>query len=213
MFDMDGVLIDSEPAHLAAMETVLRREGLPVPDAADWQRVFLGRPDRDGLLDWFALSGLTDIAAIPRVLAAKLDLFAELFDDAVRPFADGQLLARELHARGLPLALVSGARREEIEMALTRFGLHDVFAHSVSGDDVRVGKPDPAPYTCGARLLGVPPAVTLVVEDAPVGARAAVMAGAQVIVVDRLGQPERFRGMAPVACLDETVLANILARR
>ena len=51
LFDMDGVLVDSEPAHRAAAQAVLRERGLPVPDDGDWERVFLGRPDRDGPIE------------------------------------------------------------------------------------------------------------------------------------------------------------------
>ena len=99
MFDMDGVLIDSEPAHLAAMDEILRREHVPVPDAQDWQRVFFGRPDRDGLRDWFALHGLADDGAIARIMAEKLMLFSAHFERLVTPFPDAQQLARDLHAR------------------------------------------------------------------------------------------------------------------
>jgi HAD superfamily hydrolase (TIGR01509 family) len=212
MFDMDGVLIDSEPAHLAAMDEILRREHVPVPDADDWQRVFFGRPDRDGLRDWFALHGLNDYGAIARIMAEKLTLFSTHFERLVAPFPDAQQLARDLHARGVPLALVTGARRAEMQLALARFELDELFAACVSGDDVTVGKPDPEPYLRGAAALGCDSRDCLVIEDAEAGVAAALAAGASVLAIDRIGQPERFGDVPCVSGIDAGVLDGILAR-
>jgi len=207
MFDMDGVLIDSEPVHMAALQAVLAAHGAPVPGESDWEPVFLGRPDRDGLLDWFRIHGIERDVRV--LMDDKQFYIAERFAEMVAPCPDGQWLARALAARGMPLALVSGARRNEIELTLERFDLRSVFAVTVSADDVSVGKPNPAPYLRGAELLGVAAAETLVIEDAVAGMLAARAAGADVIVVDRLGRPERFGGLTPVERLDERVLARI----
>jgi HAD superfamily hydrolase (TIGR01509 family) len=212
MFDMDGVLIDSEPAHLAAMDEILRRECVPVPDAMDWQRVFFGRPDRDGLRDWFTLHGLRDDGVIERIMADKLTLFSAHFERLVTPFPDAQQLARDLHARGVPLALVTGARRAEMQLALERFALSALFSACVSGDDVTVGKPDPQPYLRGAAALGHEAGECLVIEDAEAGVAAALAAGAAVLAIDRIGQPHRFDSVPYVSGIDAGVLESILAR-
>lgn len=210
LFDMDGVLIDSEPAHRAAAQAVLRERGLPVPDETDWERIFLGRPDRDGLLDWFG--GHRIEADIPALMAAKLDLMASRLADAALAFADGQWLARELGRRGVPLALVTGARRAEAEFILRHYALADLFAATITADDVTVGKPDPEPYLRGAAALGLPAAECLVIEDAVPGVQATEAAGAAVLIVDRLDRPERFAPHQPVSRLDDTALAVILGR-
>lgn len=209
MFDMDGVLIDSEPVHKAALQAVLAAYGLPSPCDDDWEPYFLGRPDRDGLLDWFAQHGV--VHDLQPIMDDKQIHFAERFDALVSPYADGQWLARALAERGVPLALVSGARRSEIELTLERFDLRGVFRVSISADDVSVGKPHPEPYLRGAAALGVPASATVVVEDAPAGMRAAQAAGAQVVVVDRLGQPQLYDGLTPVSALDERVLDWVLS--
>jgi HAD superfamily hydrolase (TIGR01509 family) len=209
LFDMDGVLIDSEPAHMAALSGVLSDFGFPAPGVGDWEAVFLGRPDRDGLLDWFAAHGID--APVEPLMDETLARFTDVFRDLVEPFEDGQWLARELRARGLPLALVSGARRAEIELTLATFDLGAVFAVSVSADDVARGKPDPEPYLRGAAALGVRPAACVVIEDAPAGVAAARAAGAAVIVVDRLQRPARFAPLTPFSRLDERALEAILA--
>ncbi len=88
MFDMDGVLIDSEPAHRSVTQEVLRERGLPVPDERDWEQVFLGRPDRDGFAAWFRLRQVA--ADVEAVMAAKLACFAARFSAIVPEFEDGQ---------------------------------------------------------------------------------------------------------------------------
>src|SRR3712207_1872547 len=99
MFDMDGVLVDSEPAHMRVSREVMAEHGVPLPGERDWERVFYGRPDRDGLRDWLREHDLgADIAAI---MQEKVQRFAAAFTDLVEPFADGQWLARELHERGI----------------------------------------------------------------------------------------------------------------
>lgn len=210
LFDMDGVLIDSESTHQVAAQVVLRERDLPVPDTADWERVFLGRPDRDGLVDWFAQHRV--VADIAELLAAKQVEVVGRLAAEVEACADGQWLARALHGHGVPLALVSGARRSEIELVLQRFDLGEVFSATVSADDVTIGKPDPEPYLRGAAALGVPASECLMIEDAVPGLRSAEAAGAQAIVVDRLGSPARFAPVRPVTRLDEAVLETILAQ-
>ncbi|HEY8596882.1 MAG TPA: HAD family phosphatase [Thermomicrobiales bacterium] len=210
LFDMDGVLIDSEPTHQAAAQAALHERGLPVPDDADWERVFLGRPDRDGLIEWFAQH--RTVADIAEVMAAKQIGVATRLAAEVAACEDGQWLARALQQHGVPLALVTGARRTELDLVLRRFDLGGVFAATVSADDVTVGKPDPEPYLRGAAALGIPAPECLVIEDAVPGLRAAEAAGSAAIVVDRLGRPERFAPTQPVEHLDEGVLETILAR-
>jgi beta-phosphoglucomutase-like phosphatase (HAD superfamily) len=209
MFDMDGVLVDSEPAHLEVTRETLRHFGLPLPDDDDWETIFFGRPDRDGLAEWFGRHHIT--ADIKAVMADKLRRFEARFTELVAPFDDGQWLARELHRHDLPLALVTGARRDEANLVLSRFDLSNIFSVSISSDESIAGKPDPRPYLMGADALGVEASACVVIEDAIPGLRAAEAAGATPIVVDRLGQPERFTPVTPVTTLDEHVLSRILS--
>ncbi len=208
LFDMDGVLVDSEPVHERVTIEALNAYGLPMPDDAQWQRIFLGRPDRDGLRDWFALHRID--LPVETIMADKLARFEARFEDLVQPFEDGQWLARELHARDVPLALVTGARRDEADLVLRHYCLSSVFRATVTADDVTVGKPDPEPYLSGARLLGVSPDRCLIIEDSFAGVTSANAVDAEVIVVDRLGMPERFAPRVPVPALDDRVLVTIL---
>jgi beta-phosphoglucomutase-like phosphatase (HAD superfamily) len=210
LFDMDGVLVDSEPAHFQVTIETLDARGLPTPNDEEWDRIFLGRPDRDGFTEWFLEMRADE--NVEAFMADKAARFAERFGDLVRPFEDGQWLARELHGRGVPLALVSGARRSDVDLVLHHFDLSSVFRASLSSDDVTYGKPDPQPWQMGAATLGVPPSACIVIEDAVPGLRAAEAAGATPIVVDRVNDPTRFRTIEPVIRLDESVLHMILER-
>jgi HAD superfamily hydrolase (TIGR01509 family) len=208
LFDMDGVLVDSEPAHLEVTRESLDHFGLPLPDDHDWEAIFFGRPDRDGLSAWFLRHQIP--GDIEDVMADKLARFEARFAELVTPFEDGQWLARELHRHGLPLALVTGARRDEANLVLNRFDLAGIFAVSITSDESITGKPDPLPYLMGADALGVAASECVVIEDAIPGLRAAEAAGATPIVVDRLGHPEQFVTVEPVTALDERVLSSIL---
>ena len=158
---------------------------LPLPDDEAWEAVFFGRPDGDGLAEWFLRHHVS--ADIEAVMADKLARFETRFAELVTPFEDGQWLARELQQHGLPLALVTGARRVEADLVLSRFDLVDVFSASVSSDESVAGKPDPIPYLMGAEALGVEAWECVVIEDAVPGLRAAEAAVRPPIVVDRLG--------------------------
>lgn len=210
LFDMDGVLIDSEPIHFRMTVETLAASGLPVPTEAQYDEHFFGRPDRDGFGDWLLGHHLDE--DVEALAAAKLVRMTARFDELVEPCEDGQWLARELARHGIPLAIVSGARRAEIDRVIERFDLASVFAATVSSDEVRAGKPDPEPYLAGAAALGIVPAACAVIEDAVPGLRAAQAAGMRPVVVDRLGQPERFVPIEPVDVLDARVLELILAR-
>jgi HAD superfamily hydrolase (TIGR01509 family) len=188
LFDMDGVLVDSEPAHEAATDEVTRAVGLGPVDAASFARYFFGRTDYVGYRDYLAARGRPDLD-LDELLERTAEAFARRFSEAVRPFDDGLETLRRAHAAGYRLAIVSGARNSEIALVVERFGLAPYLELTVGGDDVPVGKPSPAPYLTAGRRLGLEPASCLVIEDAPPGIASAKAAGMRCLAVDRLGQP------------------------
>lgn len=191
LFDMDGVLVDSEPAHEAATDEAARESGLGPIDAATFARYFFGRTDYAGYVDYLAARGRKDLdlgALLGRTAAA----YARRFDDAVRPFPDGLETLRRARAAGYRVAIVSGARTAEIALVVARFALAPSLDLTVSGDDVPHGKPNPDPYLTAARYLGLEPGACLVVEDAPAGIAAARAAGMRSLAIDRLGAPQRL---------------------
>ncbi len=179
VFDMDGVLLDSEPLHHLVVNELLAEHGVRVDDAL--YRRYLGTTLEDtwsDLIRRFALPGtVADYRG--RYDAAILEAYRR---HAV-PAPGAVELVQGLRARGLKLGLASSSRTLWVETALARLGLATAFDAIVTGDMVRRGKPDPEIYLLAAHRLGVPPERCLAIEDAPAGVAAARAAGMTVVAV------------------------------
>jgi HAD superfamily hydrolase (TIGR01509 family) len=178
LFDLDGLLVDSEPLWtVAETEVAGRLGGLFTPEI---KAAMLGhRLDTSVPI---LLAGLGVTADERLVGGMLLDRMVELFIDRLplRPGAAGLLAAAD--RAGLPTALVSNSVRRLVDAALPVLRPHR-FGAVVAGDEVRYGKPHPEPYRTAAARLGVPPWRCLVVEDSPAGATAGAAAGCAVVVV------------------------------
>ena len=118
------------------------------------------------------------------LLAQRQQFFDEICRNAKLELMPGvERVVRELHARGLKLAVTSAAVRTSIEWILERVGLHDLFTLIVDGGDVERGKPDPESYLLTAQKLGVAPNTCVVFEDSHVGVLAAKAAGMYCVAV------------------------------
>ena len=197
LFDMDGLLVDSEPLWFEVERAVMARLGGQWGEAD--QRALIG-----GSLDR-TVSWLLAKAAAP---ASREDVARWLVDEMaalilarglpLQPGA-GPLLAA-LDAAGVPCALVTASSRAIMDAVLTVTGLS--FDVTVCGEDVRRGKPDPEPYLLAAARLGVPAAGCVVLEDSPTGIAAARAAGCPVIAVPSVPVPPR-PGLITVDSLEE----------
>jgi HAD superfamily hydrolase (TIGR01509 family) len=177
LFDMDGLLIDSEPLWLEAETAVMARLGAQWTEAD--QRQLLG-----GSLDRSVSYMLAKAArpVPPETLATWLmaGITERVRHDVpLRPGAR-ELLASVTRA-GLPHALVTSAERTFMDAVLASTGLR--FDVLVCADDVAATKPDPEPYLLAAKLIGVPPADCFALEDSPNGVASAEAAGCRVIAV------------------------------
>ena len=196
LFDMDGLLVDSEPLWLEAETAVMARLG------ADWtiedQVQLLG-----GSLDRTVryLMGKARRPASPGQVAEWLmSGIVELVRDHGVPVQPGarELLA-QVAAAGLPHALVTGSERRFMDVVLARTGLR--FDALVCADDVSVTKPDPEPYLLAAKLLGADPGRCYALEDSPNGVASAEAAGCRVIAVPSLVPIEPAPGRTVVRSL------------
>jgi beta-phosphoglucomutase len=186
VFDFDGVLADSEPLHFRALRDCLLAYGIAI-DEEEYLRTYLAYDDRGALRIAFERHGLAcDTARVEAAARRK----AELFDALIRnvPFLPG---ARELVlglAREYPLAIASGALRDEIEVILDAGRLRQAFSAIVGAEDVRRGKPDPEPYLAAVTRLqavapGLRPEECLAFEDSMPGIASAQAAGMRVVAV------------------------------
>lgn len=182
IFDFDGVLVDSEPVHEAAIRSALRSLGLPA-DWTDWRR-YMGLGDRQAFDRILADQGVRmDEPTFDAIRDAKSrEIGAMLAAGAARPYPGAAALVKQAAAVA-PCAVCSGSRRHEVEPVLRALKVLDLLGAVVTADDVARTKPDPEPYLTAARALGQPPESCVAIEDTPIGVRAAVAAGVCVVGV------------------------------
>jgi len=184
IFDLDGVLINSEPLHCRAFQDVLGPHGVVVTEQ-DYYARYLVYSDREVLERL-----LPDLGALDEAVAAKERRYWELLEAGVPAFQDGlALLAR---TDGWRVGLATGSIRREAELVLRTLGIRERFSVVVAREDCRKGKPDPEPYLRAAGVLGLSPRRCVVVEDAPGGVRAAKAAGMICIAVTHSCPRERL---------------------
>ena len=187
LFDFNGTLSDDEPVLEAIYAELLAERGVELTAA--------GYRDR--------LAGLSDEAIFERALGGPPPDLEQLVQERIaryrRRVADGSTVgdpvrAAVRHAAArVPVGIVSGAAREEIEPVVRAAGLRDAFAVVVGADDVVAGKPDPEGYLRALELLGLPAGEVLVFEDTEAGVASAKSAGARVVGVTGTLGPERLR--------------------
>ena len=214
LFDFNGVLVDDEPIHYQAFVEVLAPEGISLP-LEDYQR-YLGHDDRATFAGFLSERGrrVTD-DQLRELVQRKQSAYLRLLGGGPRLFPGARELAEALHRLGIPLAIVSGARRVEIEPTLAACGLSALFSVVVAAEDVLSCKPDPEGYRLALRRLGAAerngrcPGIAL--EDAPAGISAARAAGLRCIAVANSCPADRLQGAdwvaASLAELDPAALA------
>lgn len=173
IFDMDGVLIDSEPLHYEAFREVFGAAGVDLSE--DVYRSVIGRTLPDTIEILKSRFGLgADSTAIA---AAYSDAVLEVLSRPLTPGDGAHWLIDQLRERGFGLGLASSSRRSWIEATLRGLELTHAFEAIVSGDDVGYGKPAPDIYLAAARLLDADPTRCLAIEDSPAGLQSARAAG------------------------------------
>jgi pseudouridine 5'-phosphatase len=181
VFDMDGVLLDTERLYTQATQLIVGRFG----KTFDWsvKQHMIGRPAIDSARHLVATLALP--ITPEDYLAERAVLFEELMPTA-EPMPGAREFTAALAARGVPMAVATSSTRAMYELkTLHHREWFRVFSAVVLGDDPRVGRGKPAPdiFLVAAACLGAPPAACIVIEDAPAGVIAARAAGMRVIVV------------------------------
>ena len=179
IFDCDGTLVDSMPAHFDAWCEALASYGAGGIFKEDVFFAMGGRPTKDIVVD---LNNEYGLKLDPSAIAlAKREAFLKKLEkvEFIEEVAD---FARSLRG-SVPLAVASGGSRYVVEKTLRLLDCSDWFDEVVTADDVKNGKPDPEIFLHAAKLLGVAPEKCLVIEDAPPGVLAAEAAGMMVITI------------------------------
>ena len=179
VFDLDGLLVNTEELYQHVGSELLRRRGKTF--GTDLLDAMMGRPPAVSLAIMIEWHGLPDTV---ETLAAETGaIFAGLLDERLEPMPGAMDLVDALAGRGLPRAVATSSGPAFAHDVLGRVGLLDRFAFVLTSADVVNGKPDPEIYLAAAARLGVDPAAMIVFEDSHNGCRAAVAAGAVVVAV------------------------------
>jgi HAD superfamily hydrolase (TIGR01509 family) len=179
IFDMDGVIVDSEPYSMQALIDVLRQYGID-PSEEEIRRSY-GRRIRDDFADYFSRHGVT--AHLETAIARKEARYYHLAAGHLKPFPGVMRLLKRLSARGYGLALASSGDRVKVAFGMQALSLDRTFETVICGNDVTRSKPDPEIYLLAAQRLQIPPAECVAIEDAPAGVEAAKRAGMRCIAV------------------------------
>jgi beta-phosphoglucomutase len=179
IFDMDGVIVDSEPHHKRAFYDVLRELGHSPSHGLKFED-YVGRSDFEMWVDFVAKHKPPQTVA--ELVAMKRQRVIEVMRTVQPIFSGLPDLVEKLAAR-CPLAVASGSEHPVIQTVLSLQGLRRFFAVVVSSADVKNGKPAPDIFLRAAELLQVPPRDCWVIEDSMPGVAAALAAGMRVIAI------------------------------
>ncbi|MGK9254024.1 HAD family phosphatase [Paenibacillus sp. P22] len=178
LFDMDGVIIDSEPLHFDVDIRVMAYLGAEITQTELEPYVGMTNPAM-----WKAIKEQYGFPhSTEEIIDYQLkDKLQELDKLDIEPIEGIRELLDELRSHGVAIGLASSSPRVFIEAVLGKFGLADYFGCIVSGEEVPQGKPAPDVYLEAASVLGIQPADCVVLEDSRNGVRAAKAAGMRAI--------------------------------
>lgn len=184
VFDMDGVLIDSEQVWDEVREALARETGARYD--ADAQRAMMGM----SAPEWSAFMEQLGVPGPPGAIDAEVVRRMQARYRERLPLVDGAAEAvRRLHDAGLTLAVASSSNRVLIDGVLEASGLAPLFAAWVSSEEVARGKPSPDVYLEACRRVGVAPERAVAVEDSHSGIRSARAAGLTVLAIPNAHYP------------------------
>jgi HAD superfamily hydrolase (TIGR01509 family) len=198
-FDMDGVLIDSEPVSAEVMQEASRQFGFDVPDHA--MASFKGLPGNvvyERVITEFG-TGQVDAATLRSIR----DTLYEKRLPHIPLFEGTESMLRHLVAQNKRIALVTSSRRRHAETVLAVHDLRSLFSAIVGSEDIDRPKPSPDPYLAAALAVGCRPDRAVAVEDSENGVRSAHAAGCHVI-----GFGSEFPATALLEAGAETVCQN-----
>jgi beta-phosphoglucomutase len=219
IFDCDGVLVDSEPLHYRAFQTVLGPLGLE-HSYEHYLEHYIGFDDRDAFLEAFREAGrVLDGEALTHLIRAKEKVLHGMINLGIPSFPGVVTLMRDLGAHRVPLAVASGALRREVEAFVHGLGLTGYFSVIVAADDVQRSKPDPETYLKALDLLRaslgeevLDPGSCLAIEDTPAGIQSAKGAGLCVVGVTNSFPADQLDGADRIVATLEELSFSTLAQ-
>lgn len=212
IFDMDGTMVDSMPAHARSWTEFTRRHGISM-DAEEILRRTTGRNGLECIREVFGESTPEERAW--DLIAQKESVYRELFEPEFREVAGFLDFAADARRRGLKIAVATGGDKHNIAFVLRNLRMPVPPQAIVGGDEGLPGKPEPALFLEAARRVGAAPADCIVFEDAPFGIEAARRAGMRAVAICSSHPPEQLAGphvLARVRDFRELTTSNFLEK-
>jgi beta-phosphoglucomutase-like phosphatase (HAD superfamily) len=196
VFDMDGTMVDSMPAHAKSWDAFRVRHGLQIPV----EEILRRTTGRNGVECIRVLLGehVPEAEAL-RLIGEKEACYREIFAREFREVAGFSRFAQQAQERGLKIAVATAGDRQNLEFVLARLHLKRRPDAEVRGDQGLPGKPEPDIFLAAARRLGADPRDCIVFEDAPFGIEAARRAGMRAVAICSTHPPEELAGPHVVA--------------
>jgi HAD superfamily hydrolase (TIGR01509 family) len=179
VFDLDGVLANTEDLYELACSTILGRRGRTY-DPPLRERM-MGRPVADAIQILMEAHELTE--PVDLLMAECREVLTGLMATSLAPMPGVMHLLDRLQAARLPTAVATSALREYADFVLTRLELKQRFEFVLTAEDIERGKPDPEIFLLASERLGLAPPQVMILEDSANGCRAAVAAGAFTVAV------------------------------
>lgn len=180
IFDMDGVLVDSNPFHVRKWVGLLQAHGIPFNEQ-ELPKIVLGPPNRVTFAHYMS-KGFTS-----EEITALSEELEENFRRAIGPHARAlpgvRRFIKECHAHGMLMAVASAAVAKNVHFLVSALGLREYFREMLTGDEVSQPKPNPEVYLKTAQKLRVKPEECVVFEDSFVGIEAAKRAGMKCVAI------------------------------
>ena len=208
IFDMDGVIVDSNPAHKIALQKFCEKYGHELSEKDLTEKIY-GRTNRDWLLNLF---GDLDEETLRKYADEKEALFRSLYSD-IRPLNGLLSFLNQLDKLNIKRAIATSAPRANVDFTLDNTNTRKYFDTILDDSFVTVGKPNPQIYLKSAQALGFDPANCIVLEDSLSGVTSGKRAGCKVIGVttthtsDELGEADGvikdFEGVTPQSLISQ----------
>lgn len=195
IFDMDGVIVDSNPFHKIALKQFCSKYGHQLTEAQLHEKIY-GRRNQDWLTNIF---GPLDERKLDQYADEKESLFRDLYENDVKPLKGLIGFLQKLDYHGIPRAIATSAPRENVDFTLSKTGLSRYFDTILDSAFVTQGKPHPEIYLKTAMALDFQPSNCVVFEDSLSGVESARNAGCKVV------------GIATTHSREELVRTDIIA--
>lgn len=188
IFDMDGVIADSNPYHKIALRQFCEQHGYRLTET-DLREKIYGRTNKD----WIpAVFGEIDPERVRAFAQEKEALYREIYAPHIQPVPGLVEFLEKLEQAGIPRAVATSAPRENVDFTLEKTATMRFFDVILDESFVSKGKPDPEIYRKTAAALGLPPERCIVFEDSFAGVEAARAAGSRVVAITTTHTREEF---------------------